>query len=76
LKDYDYSSDGYYFVTICCSGRRPYCKDKETAKIVAAEQALQLQRLRGAGGRFWQPNYYEHVIRNEKALHSPRPLCV
>lgn len=25
LKDYDYSTNGYYFVTICCSGRAKLC---------------------------------------------------
>ena len=24
LKDYDYSSDGFYFITICTNNRRPY----------------------------------------------------
>ena len=25
-----------------------------------------------AGKKLWQPNYYEHVIRNESALHRIR----
>ena len=33
-----------------------------------AKQALPLQ----INKRLWQPNYYEHVIRNEKALYKIR----
>ena len=33
-----------------------------------AKQALQLQ----FGERLWQPNYYEHIIRNEKAVYMIR----
>ena len=33
-----------------------------------AKQVLPLQ----INKRFWQPNYYEHVIRNEKALYKIR----
>jgi len=33
-----------------------------------AKQALQLQKEE----RLWQPNYFEHVIRNEKALTKIR----
>lgn len=25
--------------------------------------------LDNAGNRFWQRNYYEHIIRNDKSLH-------
>lgn len=36
-----------------------------------------VRRLKGrvskeAGFKVWQPNYYEHVIRNEKALEKIR----
>ncbi|MCB7128199.1 MAG: transposase [Candidatus Brocadiales bacterium] len=33
---------------------------------------LKAQVSKEAGFRVWQPNYYEHVIRNEKALNKIR----
>ncbi|OGS03854.1 MAG: hypothetical protein A2339_00735 [Elusimicrobia bacterium RIFOXYB12_FULL_50_12] len=118
LKSYDYSSDGFYFVTVCTYCRKPYLEKvavKEVAELAqlgnlpgvhvdyfvvmpthihfilrldsskytlfqivrgfkskttvfvnkTAEQARRLHRL-------WQPNYYEHVIRSEKALLNIR----
>jgi len=44
-----------------------------------AKQALQLQKTTVAAEftlpkikRLWQPNYYEHIIRNESALNKIR----
>jgi REP element-mobilizing transposase RayT len=34
LKDYDYSSDGFYFITICTNYRKPYLTGK-SKEIVA-----------------------------------------
>jgi putative transposase len=34
LKDYDYSSDGFYFVTVCTNYRKPYLTG-EIKKMVA-----------------------------------------
>lgn len=57
-------------------------KSMTTLKIKKmAKQALPLQNqkrmaIQGLslkiGERLWQPNYYEHVIRNEEALHKIR----
>lgn len=111
LKDYDYSLDGFYFITICTDYRRPYLTG-ENKEIVAQfiEQlprkikgvkldyyqilpshihlililehcelklAEIVRRLKAAtkeqlGFKLWQPNYYEHVIRNQKALADIR----
>ena len=111
LKDYDYSLDGFYFITICTDYRRPYLTG-ENKEIVAQfiEQlprkikgvkldyyqilpshihlililehcelklAEIIRRLKAAtkkqlGFKLWQPNYYEHVIRNQKALADIR----
>lgn len=120
LKNYNYKTDGYYFVTICTHYRKPYLKNNKIRKIVVAElarlegrfykvkvdyfsvvahhlhvililrnsinslsqiiqafksittlkakQALPLQIKE----RLWQPNYFEHVIRSEKALEKIR----
>ncbi|MGB2768752.1 MAG: transposase [Candidatus Zixiibacteriota bacterium] len=105
LKHFDYSRDGYYFVTICTNYNRPYLAklgEKITKSIqhlneidglkvdyfvvmpthihlilILSESKLSLGEIvrrfkaagsREAGIRLWQPNYYEHVIRSEKAL--------
>ncbi|MFH1619758.1 MAG: transposase [bacterium] len=115
LKHYDYSSNGYYFVTICCSGRAKLCLNyKEIIEnclrnlekhegvrldyyklmpehlhfILALEevklplcryiQDFKAKTTSGVkksgfmGKRFWQPNYCEHIIRNEKRLEKIR----
>ncbi len=109
LKHYDYSQNGYYFVTICTNFNRPYLTDLKE-EISESIQNLSLidgvkidyhvimpthihiifilfeckmtlgeivRRLKATSSRItgiklWQPNYYEHVIRNEKALYKIR----
>jgi len=137
LKDYDYKTNGYYFVTVCTDFRKPYLENKKIKGIVVSE----LARLNNSNGikidfsiimpdhihmiiileeskkslpeiigafksittnvvaplvgankcsdlhdkvgrnkpcdykhnfRLWQPNYYEHIIRNQKALNQIR----
>ena len=111
LKDYDYSSNGSYFITICTNYRRPYLTGKNKGVITQYIEQLPskingvkldyyqivpshihliltledcelklaeiVRRLKAAttkqvGFKLWQPNYYEHVIRNEKALAGIR----
>lgn len=115
LKEYDYTSNGYYFVTICTNYRRHILTGHVKSVVaqfiehfsktisgvnvdyyvimpshlhiilVLQECALKLgevvRRLKAAtnrktGIRLWQPNYYEHVIRNEKALQRIREYVV
>ena len=107
LKDYNYSSDGFYFITICTNYRRPYLigENKEVVtqfveqlprkingirldyyqimpshihlililehcqlKLAEIVRRLKAAATKQVGFRLWQPNYYEHVIRDEKAL--------
>jgi len=115
LRNYDYSTNGYYFITICCSGRAKLCLKYEVIikkhlknlekhegvkldyyklmpehlhLILVLEKAklplcryiqdykskstLEIKKNGFIGKRFWQPNYYEHIIRNEKALDKIR----
>ncbi|MGB7055161.1 MAG: transposase [bacterium] len=115
LKEYDYASNGYYFVTICTYYNRPYLtgriRDVVTQYIecisdtirgasvdyyvvmpthlhvifVLQECKLKLgeivRRLKAVASKqseikLWQPNYYEHVIRDEKALNRIRQYIV
>jgi len=111
LKNYNYTSNGYYFITICTNYRRPYLIG-QTKNVVAQfieqipskmtgvnidyykimpthlhiilileECKLKLGEIvrrikattsKQTGIHLWQPNYYEHVIRNEIALKKIR----
>ncbi len=111
LKDYDYSENGFYFVTICSDNRRPMLAGANEKIVQDAIEQLP-QKLRGVsldyyqimpshvhlililddcelklgeivrrlkatatklvGYKLWQPNYYEHVIRDEHALNNIR----
>ena len=125
LPNYDYSQNGYYFVTICTHMRRPifvdavkslveqkinqihkYYKgvdidynevmpthvhiililnDTNTSlpKIINAFKSWVTRDIKrnvaapsyGANA-IWQPNYYEHVIRNESALNKIREYII
>ena len=111
LNDYNYSSDGFYFVTICTNYRRPYLvnENKEVVaqfieqlpykingvkldyyqimpshihlililehcelKLGGIVRGLKAAATKQVGFKLWQPNYYEHVIRDEKALTRVR----
>ncbi len=111
LKDYDYRTDGYYFVTICTNYRKPYLVGRikdvvaqfieqipqnitglkvdyiiimpthlhiifilEECKLKLGEVVRRLKAgtSKKAWIKLWQPNYYEHVIRNKNALNKIR----
>jgi REP element-mobilizing transposase RayT len=121
LRDYDYTSNGAYFVTICTHFKRKCIGEKERSIIEQEllslqerfpgvgvdvfvimpnhvhtiislnDSAVSLSRIiqvfksvttlklkkSGYNGRFlWQRNFYEHVIRNEKALAQIRKYAV
>jgi len=111
LKNYDYSSNGYYFVTICCYQKRQNIdKYKNLVKEVLTSLPARFNGLsidyyilmpnhlhiifvfnetkiplfeiirtfkslvsrETKEKNFWQRNYFEHVIRDEKALKEIR----
>ncbi len=114
LRHYDYTQNGYYFVTLCTKSRRSLFSSNKAKGLVldkinqiprffpgvsvdlavvmpehvhailAFEEAHKslghviqvvkswVTREAGNGESVWQPNYYEHVIRNETALHRIR----
>lgn len=114
LKDYDYRSDGFYFVTIVTRNRENLFIGKENliggeiADLVSKTKGLTLdykiimpnhlhiifvleknalglgeivRRLKAKITRkfeqdVWERNYYEHVIRNEKALNRIREYII
>ena len=105
LKNYDYSTNGFYFVTISTNYKNPYLVQHENLIAKSVKNLNEIQGVsidysvimpdhlhiililndcklklgeiirkfkastsRQAGIKLWQPNYYEHVIRNEIAL--------
>ncbi|MCX5865892.1 MAG: transposase [Proteobacteria bacterium] len=109
LKNYDYSADGHYFVTIASNDRAGFSADdlkliEEEIRDLPAIKGIGLdfhvlmadhlhlilvltgcglklgevvrrfkaKTSKKAGRKLWQPNYYEHVIRNEEALRRIR----
>ena len=58
LTEYDYSSDGAYFITICTKDRRMlFWKNN-----VIGQMKRQVSKLIGEG--IWQKSFYDHIIRN------------
>jgi REP element-mobilizing transposase RayT len=116
LKNYNYRSNGHYFVTICSADKIRFLNEYREiieATLTETEQryigirtdyyylmddhlhiifilensSVSLSQVIGSfkslttlkakkagfkGKRFWQPNYYEHIIRNESALQKIR----
>jgi len=113
LRHYDYSSDGYYFVTICTDYLKPYLAghtkfvvaqfigqtfdgkyipgitldwniimpthihlililEKCNSKLGEIIRRFKARTSKTIDFKIWQPNYYEHVIRNEAALNRIR----
>ena len=82
LKDYDYSTPGVYFITVCTHNREHFLSN-----IVGAirESPLQIQRsiidkaigylkmnvskqihLMNYEGKIWQRSYHDHIVRGEE----------
>ena len=114
LKEYDYRSNGYYFVTLVTRFRQSKLEgrkdllERELDSLIRQVSGLDVDYWNpmdnhvhlifilkecklGLGEivrrfkakmsqafheRLWQPNYYEHVIRNEKALNRIREYIV
>jgi len=121
LKEFNYSSDGAYFITICTKDRASIINDPfkiiieeelrdierrflgvkldyfvimddhihfilifmdsktGLSKVVQAFKSISTLKLKRAGyqkQRFWQPNYYEHVVRDEKSLNKVRKYII
>ena len=111
LRNYDYTSNGYYFITICTHDKKPlvkkYQKEIEdiisqlpdrfpgmdidyyilmpthvhliivfnNVKVTIGEVVRTFKALVSRYSKdqdFWQRNYYEHVIRTDKALYKIR----
>jgi putative transposase len=129
LRGYDYSSNGFYFITICCKQFKPLfgqviddgmvlnqfghvadeqwlalperykqvcchshqimpnhmhgileiynssTSNQQIGQIIGSYKSLTYKHCREQShesdlGKIWQPNYYEHVIRNQAAFEK------
>jgi len=58
LKDYDYGSNGVYFITICTKYRTP-----TLSNVVRQFKSFVTKRI---GVSIWQKSFYDHIVRNER----------
>ena len=70
LKEFDYASAGRYFVTIVAWRRE--CQFGKIVVYFKYQSTKEMNLLDNTGTvtKFWQRNYYEHIIRNEKDLQN------
>lgn len=73
LKDYDYSSPGTYFVTICTENRKNLLSEIRVGTGVPTNSLV--SKFVGIFKRFcnkeygcniWQERSYDHIIRNQE----------
>lgn len=70
LKDFDYSSNASYFLTICSDRRKEIF-----SKIVYDETATVIKQFKGAvskevGTTVWQKGFYDHIIRDDEDYNT------
>src|ERR1700676_734974 len=69
LPGYDYSQVGAYFITACIHNRAMLFGAVIDGDVRPSEMGTIVQQTRTIR---WQRGYYEHVVRNEKALDRIR----
>lgn len=67
LKGYDYSQNGYYFVTICTKDKQKYFGDIENGKMILNQCGLIAEK-------YWQeiPNHYQNFCLDVFII---MPIC-
>lgn len=66
---YKLMTDHLHFILILEGAKLPLCRYIQDFK---SKTTLEIKKDGFAGKRFWQPNYYEHIIRNEISLSKIR----
>ena len=69
LDYYKLMPDHLHFILVLKEAKLTLCRYIQNFK---SKTTLEIKKNGFIGKRFWQPNYYEHVIRNEKALSKIR----
>jgi REP element-mobilizing transposase RayT len=65
LKEYDYSQNGAYFVTICTAGKKKVLPNLIQGFKSAATRRYNLLVSPAERNKLWQGSYYDEIIRNE-----------
>ncbi|MBX3043464.1 MAG: hypothetical protein KIT33_05120 [Candidatus Kapabacteria bacterium] len=60
LKDFDYSNDGYYFVTICTQNREEFFGKIKNGKMILNEYGAIVEKC-----WFDLPNHYKNCLLDE-----------
>ncbi len=70
LKDYDYSSEGVYFVTICTHNRQNLLSSPRPMlfDVVCAYKSLTTRECKKLYpvDKLFQTSFYEHIIRDQE----------
>lgn len=80
LKEYDYTQNGYYFITICTKNREKLLSKVGNAvlqSLVAGFKSVTTREYNkllnnGKTDSLWQSSFYDMVIRNEEQLFEIR----
>jgi len=72
LKDYNYSSNGFYFVTVCTDFKEPFFKNKKLKEIVVAELARLQSRFKGVKIDYFtiMINHIHMILSLQNSKHS------
>ncbi len=81
LKNYDYSQEGLYFITLCVQNRQHIFGEIKSGELflnplgkITDEEWENTPNIRKnislGEASIWQRNYYEHIIRTEKAYQN------
>ena len=75
LRGYDYSQNGYYFITICTHDRKDLlCTVGNAVRAFKSATTRAYNRIAAAGEKnmLWQSSYYDEIIRNASHLDAVR----
>lgn len=74
LQNWDYSSNGYYFVTICIKDKKDYLGEIVNNEMCLSEIGTIAKKywLEIPNHFSWQSQFYDHIIRNEKLYYYIR----
>ncbi|MBI4656869.1 MAG: transposase [Elusimicrobia bacterium] len=69
LDYYKLMPNHLHFILILEEAKLALCRYIQNFK---SKTTLEIKKNGFIGKRFWQPNYYEHIIKNENALYKIR----
>jgi len=82
LKHWNYSSTGWYFITVCAYQKNCYFGEIINGKMELSKIGKSvINQFKSSVKRYanknhilfhWQSRFYDHIIRNEKSLNEIR----